>query len=88
MPKSRSVQVLKSDEPWMYITLVDGTVIKHKIIIMGVIQLLDNNGNPITDNAGCGVYAININHCQIIEQSPMIEERQVEQVPTTNKGLN
>lgn len=77
MPKSRSVQVLKSDEPWMYITLADGTVIKHKSIIMGVLQILDDNGNPLVDDTGCAQYMIQRQVCQIIDQSPMIDERQI-----------
>ena len=87
MSKSRSVQVLKSDEPWMFITLADGTVIKHKVIIMGVLQVLDDLGNPVVDNTGVGQYLIQSHSCQIIDSSPMIEERQVENKSAT-KGLN
>jgi hypothetical protein len=86
MPKSRPVQILKTDEPWMYITLADGTVIKHKLVIMGVIQILDDNGNPFVDQTGCCCYAIQTHSCQIIDQSPMIEERTVNS--GTAKGLN
>ena len=75
MPKSRPVQVLSSDEPWMYISLADGTVIKHKVIIMGVFQVLHDDGNPVIDNTGCAQYAIRTQSCQIVDSSPMIEER-------------
>lgn len=76
--KSRSVKVKSSEEPWMFVHLEDGTIIKHRIIVVGVIQVLNDDLTPFIDETGCGVYAIQGRPIQVIEHSPMIEERQKE----------
>lgn len=84
--KTRNIKVTKADEPWNFIHLIDGTIIKTRHIVVGVLQLLNNDGNPIVDETGCVQYAIQHNMIVIIEHSPMIEERQV--ASGTMKGLN
>lgn len=75
--KTRSIQVLSADEPWCFIALADGTVIKTRHIVTAVLQVLDDNGNPVIDDSGCARYAIGENLIVVIDQSPMIEERQL-----------
>ena len=85
MPKTRPIQVLSADEPWMMIKLADGTILKHRKIIVGVLQLLDDDGNPVINELGMGQYAVQAQEIQIVEHSPMIEERQID---TSNKKVN
>ena len=85
MPKTRPIQVLSADEPWMMIRLADGTVLKHRKIIVGVLQLLDDDGNPVINELGMGQYAVQAQEIQMVEHSPMIEERQID---TPNKKVN
>ncbi len=85
--KSRPIKVIKADEPWNYIHLVDGTIIKTRHIVLAVLQILDDNGNPVIDNTGAAQYAVGHNSIQVVESSPMIEERQAEQKPQI-KGMN
>jgi hypothetical protein len=82
MPKTRPVAIAKVDEPWMFIHLADGTVLKHRRIVTGALQLLDDNGEPVIDENGMGQYALQCHDIQIVESSPMIEERQ-----TTNNNI-
>jgi hypothetical protein len=84
--KSRPVQVTKADEPWCYVHLADGTILKHRPIVMGVIQMLDEKGEPKIDENGCNIYAAKLNVIQMVEHSPMIEERQPAQVTNIRKN--
>jgi hypothetical protein len=77
MSKTRSIAIVRVDEPWMFVHLADGTILKHRRIVMGALQLLDDNGEPIIDDAGIGQYALQCHDVQIVESSPMIEERQI-----------
>jgi hypothetical protein len=77
MPKTRSIKVISADEPWMIVKIADGTTIKFRTIVMGALQLLHDNGEPIVNEDGTGQYGLQCQQVQIIESSPMIEERQV-----------
>ena len=85
MPKSRPVKVIKADEPWCFVHLEDGTIIKFRPVVMGCIQLLNEDMSPIMDDQGCCAYGLQIHNAQIIEHSPMIEERQPSNI---NKRAN
>jgi len=79
--KSRLVKVKSADEPWNYIHLVDGTVITTRHIVIGVLQVLDESGNPIVDATGAIQYGVAYNIIVCVESSPMIEERQIDISP-------
>lgn len=90
--KSRNIKVKSADEPWNYITLFDGTVLKTRHIVTAVLQVLNENGEPVVDQNGVAQYMIAHNMIIVIESSPMIEERQVlpysDLVPTQKTKAN
>lgn len=85
--KSRNIKVIKADEPWNFITLADGTVLKTRHIVMAVLQVLNEDGSPLVDQTGAASYMIAHNLIVCVESSPMIEKRQA---PLGNfgKGMN
>lgn len=81
--KAEPVQILKADELWQYITLADGTIIKHRTIILGVFRCLDENGNYAKNPDGSPMYGINKHEVNVIEK---FEGKEIE--PSNLKLLN
>ena len=79
--KSRNIKVKSADEPWNFITLVDGTILKTRHIVIAVLQVLNEDGSPVVDNAGATSYMIAHNMIVAIESSPMIEVHDVTSYP-------
>ena len=86
--KSRNIKVTKADEPWNFITLADGTVLKTRHIVTGVLQVLNEDGSPLVDHTGAASYMIAHTMIVAVEDSPMISERDVTSYPENIDGTS
>lgn len=66
--KSQPIQILKADELWQYITLADGTIIKHRTIILGIFRNYDDNGNALKNDDKSPVYGFKLQNLMVVEK--------------------
>lgn len=56
--KSKQIEPTHVEEPWTIIHLPNGDKLKVKHIIMGVLMMLDESGNPKKNEDGSTVYGV------------------------------
>lgn len=52
------VEIVKTDEPWCEVILVNGDIIRYKLVVNQVLQQMSNDGKPLKDDLGSNVYGI------------------------------
>lgn len=52
------IEIVKTDEPWNEAVLVNGDIVRYKLVLGQVLQQMSEEGKPIKDQNGCNVYGI------------------------------
>lgn len=66
------VEIKSVDEPWTVINLLDGTIIKTKIVVTTVSAVYDTNGKHIATPDGKPAYVIEHAMVHQIKASPLL----------------
>lgn len=65
--------VIKSvDEPWTVITLIDGSVVRTKLVITGCSAVYDSNGNHLISPDNQLLYAVEHAMIHKVTSSPLL----------------
>lgn len=72
--QTKYLPVISCEEPWLTAELANGAIIKFRAIIKGGMQMFNDDGTPVYNNANQPLYGLNVEVVSYCEKEPPIKK--------------